>query len=216
MVKLRVSKNLRGTIVLPSVGNAAYDANKPIDITEDQYWSPDVQGALAKKLIVLVSGPSPKVVQSRKVTNLTFGSIALPKVGILRSGKTIAVPEELLKTADYTKLLEKKKIVIDYVPKVGKQQKDILQPNQQDAQTVIVDVDGVKSAKMTKGPKVTKATKKVGRPSKLKSKKNAKDDGLLIDPENDENEKGDDGINFVDVEQAEARIRAHPLLKKKP
>lgn len=120
MIKARVSKNLRGTIVLPTISPFALSANKEIFFTEDQINSADIQGALAKKLLIILDGPSQKHVKFSKVTNLSFGSVSLPGANtVLRAGKSIDINVNLLDTPVYRQMVASGLIAVDLKFKTG-------------------------------------------------------------------------------------------------
>ncbi len=257
MITARVSKNLKGTIMLPSVGPKAFIANNVVYFNDDLLYAADIQGALSKRLLIMVEGPSQSNVKMTKVTNLSFGSVSLPQVGVLRAGKSMDVRSDLLDTPVYRKLEKDKVIAIDLKLKTGKTKvKDIanadiktlknkqmmedeeidpsVPANMQKGRPITVklgtDKNGNALAETVRGeiPKSQKAAAKKGTPDKQKKHgvRRAQEDSLLIDPNAQDIEEeadflidprtgkkvaGDDGIIFVDHEQAQARM--NPRLK---
>ena len=260
MIKARVSKNLRGTMMLPTVSPLALSANTEVFFTEEQLYAADIQGALNKKLLIMVDGPSQKQFTSVKVTNLSFSSISLPNVGIVRAGKTMDIRSDLVDTPVYRKMVQDGLIAFDLQFKTGKPQieeiaaadikrkrgrprkeaLDISIPaNMQKGRAITVkvasDSDGNAEAVAVRGeaPKSQKAAAKKGTLDAKKKHgiRRLAEEDLLIDPNAPDTEEdaedflldprtgkkvtGDDGIIFVDAEQAEARRASHPVLRNK-
>lgn len=120
MIKARVSKNLKGTIVLPTISPFAISANKEVYFSENQINSADIQGALAKKLLIIVDGPTQSNVKFSKVTNLSFGSVTLPGANaVLRAGKSMDVNSELIDTPVYRQMISSGLIAVDLKLKTG-------------------------------------------------------------------------------------------------
>lgn len=127
MIKARVSKNLKGAIMLPTIGPKALIANDVVYCTEEQLFSADIQGALAKKLLIMLEGPSQNEVKFSKITNLSFGSVSLPGANaVLRAGKSIDIRSDLIDTPVYRKMIRDGLIAIDIKFKTGaKEIKDV-------------------------------------------------------------------------------------------
>lgn len=120
MIKARVSKNLKGSIMLPTVGPKAFTANNEVFMTEEQLYAADIQGALSKKLLIMLDGPSQKDVKFTNVTNLSFGSVSLPGANVvLRAGKSCEVRSDVLDTPVYRKMVKDGLIALDLKLKTG-------------------------------------------------------------------------------------------------
>lgn len=230
MIKARVSKNLRGSIILPTVGSKPFVANSEIEITQNQLLAADIQGALAKKLLIITDGPSQKDAQFSKITNLSFSSLSLPGANaVLRAGKSIDIRTDLLDTPDYRKMISQGLIAVDIQFKTGskkvekiakseittKKKKEVIEDepivpaNMQIGKPITVsqgvDEEGraiaeIKQSEITK----RKQPAKHGTPDKkTKTIKKSDSDSLLLD------------LNAPDVEDEEEDFLLDPRTGKK-
>jgi hypothetical protein len=257
MIKARVSKNLKGTIMLPTISPVALYANKEVVFTEEQFSAADIQGALRKHLLIMLDGPSVKSIKMAKVTNLSFGSVTLPNVGVVRAGKSMEINADLLKTPVYIQMVDSGLIAVNLKFKTGtpmledietanvkpkgkrKEAKadevePVIPPNMQKGRAITMDIEADAKGGVTATPKRAavaqskKAAAKKGTPDKKKHGIRKVEDSLLIDPNSDAEDEaedflldprtgkkvtGDDGIIFVDHEQAQQRM--NPKLRKK-
>lgn len=199
MLEARVNDDLKGTLILPSVGSKAYGPGGKVLFSEEQYHKPDIQNALNKKHMTMVS-KAPKAIKMVRIYNPTNASLIIPGYGPLRAQSSISVKETDLKMPDINRLTKEGKIM---TTAPYSEENDDSSP-----------VDEKMNAVVHK-PKSDLA----GTETKEKKKKGIKakhvidsEDAEILDMENSDNEESD--ILFVDIEQKEARISQHPILSK--
>jgi adenine deaminase len=181
-------------------------------ITEEQFFMKDVQNAIKKGSIV-ISGPSPKPLKMKIVTNITTGSLILPGYGALKKDSSIEIRVEDLKHPDIDRLFIGGKLVMKD-GKVGKKAKKSAKDEQEELPEQISPVDQKMNAIAHK-PKYEldiKTDKKDNKKKGLGVKRVTDND--LLDIENGTVPGEKDGIQFVDIEQNEERISQHPNLRK--
>jgi len=217
MIKARVSKNLKGGMMLPTVSRQALTANADVYFTEDQQYAADIQVAIAKKLLIIVSGASGKEAKLTKVTNLSFGSVSLPGVGVLRAGKSMEIRADLASTPPFRVLEKDGLVAYDLKFNVGNPQEDeveainlkkpsskklrdmaeddaVIRVNMQKGRPITVDVgideNGRSVSKTSRGYSAKQAVKKSSKDEGKKAQgiKRIAEDSLLIDPNADDTE----------------------------
>lgn len=203
MIKARISKNMRGTIMLPTVSSTALPANKEVFFNDEQFYAADIQGAIQRKLLVVLEGePSKEDVRMVKITVLSFGSVLLPGIGIIRSAKTIEIPSKLLDTDPYRQLVKAGLISVNMKLKTGKSTLITDNPKGRKKDEIVEEVDPSVPANMQKGraitvnsdedgdaivvraeaPKVKTNAKKTSKKDAAKGIKRVQEESLLIDP----------------------------------
>jgi hypothetical protein len=201
-MKAKVSGKLSGTIVIASVSKKSFVANQEFDITDEQYWERDVQSAIKKGWITCVD--SPKIPKSIKITNISRGSVSIPNIGVLRSGKSVDIKVADSKSVEILRLIDLGKV------KLG--DKVVAELTELDNKMVAHD-PGERVLEENVEPAVTPKKKKAVK----KTKKPDAVDDLLIDtsaPAIDGSDEKDD-IKWVDAEETARRIASHPILSKK-
>ncbi len=195
-MKAKVSGKLSGTIVIASVSKKSFVANQEFDITDEQYWERDVQSAIKKGWITCAD--SPKIPKSIKLTNISRGSISVPNIGVLRSGKSVDIKVADSKSVEIVRLIGLGKI------KLG--DKVVAELTELENKMVAHD-PSERVLEENVEPAVTPKKKKA--PKKVK-----KQDDLLIDTSAPAIDEKDD-VKWVDAEETARRIASHPILSKK-
>lgn len=238
-MRARISKNLKGSIILNSIGPGAMVASREFSMTEEQYWAPDIQLAIGKHLVILLDD-APPAATLHKVTNLGFSSISLPKVGVLRGGRSVDVHSDVLKMDEYKALRDAGCIAIDLNLETGgiaaisretatiEREKEAEKPKVKRGRPrkeVTVASDKPVTLKPDSDPTNERAKPIFLKPTsdgvepqqgKLQSRpggrgmtKTASEESVVIEG------KEDDSPNFVDEEHDLERIKNHPILSKK-
>jgi hypothetical protein len=226
-VKARVSKNLKGTLSLPSVSAQAFKKNDEFELSADQYWRPDVQAAVHKRFIVITAG-EPKKIPEVEIVKIGAGSVTLPVLKkVLRDDKPFRVKAELLEHLEFKKLFKAK--LIDIVGRSSKAEKTPkVEAREEKVARRIEDVPEAAQKKGENGlvwdagaiadheqsveeGEAKKATRKKG---KKAAPKKAANDSLIIDTDAPAEADSDD-IQWVDIEENEQRIKNHPILGRK-
>lgn len=234
-MKARVSKNLKGTLSLPTISSRAMSCNAEFELDLEQYWKPDVQAAILKKFVVITSG-EPKCISEVEIVKTTPGSISLPIVKkVLRDDTPFRIREDILNRIEFKKLIKDKLIVVlGKASKVSKTApeatetrvardvaKELPSPleapapaQQKGANGLVWDAGAVADHEQAeidaKAPKPP--VKKRGKKSTGATK--VSENSLIIDPSKIVDD-GTDGIQWVDVEQNQERLKKHPILGKK-
>lgn len=211
---VRVSKNLKGSVSVPSLSQNGITANQSFYIDDTIPLKQDVQNALLKRLLVVSGKDAAKIGKVIHITNISNGSVTVPGLGTIPSGKTksvleAAVDKKILNEIKETGLVKVSNRIEVEKRKRGRPRKT--QPQERDKK------DGswnpVAWNPLTEDNEI--ATKEL--PQRLGSK-----DGIVAyDPREESPEINDDdsghedsGITWVDREDEKRRIAAHPVLGK--
>ena len=118
---VRVSKNFKGSLCIPSVSQKGLIKNQTFYIDDVTIAKPDVQNALSKQWIIPTDGDTPIIKNIVHITNISNGSVTIPIIGVIRAGETRAVLESEAATRPVEEL-EKGKII-----RVGKRIKSVIE-----------------------------------------------------------------------------------------
>jgi hypothetical protein len=224
-VKVKVAKNLKGTLIVSAISHAPMRKNEEHTITVEQYWHPAVQEAVKQKLLTVTDG-APKAKDVVQVYKTCVGSVALPVVKkILRDSTPFSVPAELLDHRDFKLLLRNHKIDVltgrKKLPETQPEPESAKKPVKGKKQTDAVVWDARAKADEELADAEAEAekpkTKTVKRAQpKLKPQKKG-DNSLIIDTDSEEDDSVEmqDSIQWVDGDETAKRIAAHPILSKK-
>lgn len=227
-MKARVSKNLKGTLSLSSISTQALQRNQEIDLDLEQYWKADVQQAIRKRYLIITKG-EPRAIPEVEIVKLTNGSVTLPELRkgepskVLRDNTPYKLRAEYLERSDFQKMI--KAGLIEVVGKAKKMSfngpeatertvaRD-LTAAQQRGDAIVWDARAAADSEHAQTEKTEKAAKSMKKPKSLPTKKIS--DSVIIDPDAaDADDPSEKGIQWVDVEENERRIKAHPILSKK-
>ena len=194
----KLTNKNKGSIMLPTLGKRAKVAGDTFVISEKEFWNDDIKKAFRDGLIIF-NEKVPTAKKTNLIQNVSPSSIMLGKIGALRSYEVKEISEEDNGNTDLIVNINNGKIV------QLKSMKSALVRGKQKS-----PVDEKMSAVVHK-PNSEPIQKKN---KKDKTIKKVSSDDLIIEngvePGSDE-----DNIKFVDIEQAEQRIAAHPVLSKK-
>lgn len=198
MIKLRVSSNLRGTLVVSTYGKAPLIANRIIEVSEDQYWRDDIQKALKKKFLIQIEGEI-EMKETVEIIKNVKGSLILPIINRVLRDEPLKISSDLLKKPEFVQLREEKKILV-----LTKKMKADVKASDSENKAVVWDPRKKAEQENPEPPK-----RKRGRPRIHKVGKSPDEVA-----ENGKEPGDEDGIKWVDVEQTEERIKNHPILGK--
>lgn len=225
-MKARVSKNLKGTLSLSSISTQALQRNQEIDVDLEQYWKPDVQDAIRKRFLIITKG-EPRAIPEVEIVKTTKGSLTLPELKkgepakVLRDNTPFKLRAEYLERSDFLKMRNAGLIEI-----VGKVRKTVisgpeatertiardLAPAQQKGDAVVWDARAAADNELAKTEKKTAKSMKKSKSLPTKKLSNS----VIIDPDaDDRDDESEKGIQWVDIEENERRIKDHPILSKK-
>lgn len=204
-MKARVTKKLKGTIVLGSVTHKSMVASQEFELSEEQYWADDVQSALRKGWITCADAP--KLPKTVTVTNISLGSVSVPGIGVLSSGKSAELPLKFSDSLDVERLVKSKKVAL------GNRKHKL--PEEPEVKFV---VHKPKPAPETEPSEPVKKKAKAQK-GKIKPVRDESDD-LLIDTsapaiDGSDQKEDKDSIVWVDHEETQRRIDSHPALRNK-
>jgi hypothetical protein len=233
-MKVRISKNLKGRIVIPILSHRSIEANTTFEITEEHFWSKDIQQAISKRLLVVegvqpksvvVEGVQPKSVTTmKKITNVSKTAVSLPGLGLLKPRQSVSVDEELLMTENFRRLLDKRILREEGKASPAKAEKakkeEVIDSPVNDWKAVIIDPNEEGESRTKSVEPRTRNGKKPTVKNKTGALKTG-DESIIIDPraksveEDDDEDREDTDVIFVDREQQKERIKKHPVLSKK-
>jgi len=216
-MKVRVSKNLKGRIVIPAISAKSIGANTIFEISESAFWDQNVQRAILKKLLVVDESVPKKTTEVKQIINKSTQSVALPGIGILKPHRKAIVKITELESEAFKRLIDLGVLSVEGNASVAKPPRRIVKEKKEksptdDWQAVIIDPTEDGEARTRR----ISPLKKQQQPKNKKGVVTNDDGSIIIDPRvKDSSEDDSDSIIFVDHEQQKLKIAEHPILGKK-
>ena len=117
-----INKDLKGTIILPTLGTKSKKAGDKVVITEKELDNKDIKAAIISGQLIIDKN---KTIKTIEVKNITKSSFVLGDYGIIRSGEIKSINKLDLELPSIKELLDNKQISLNKNEKIAKNEAQI-------------------------------------------------------------------------------------------